>query len=182
MKRRLFTILWAVSLLFWLATAALWTESEFASDIAYRADSTGQLSVTWGAGEVSACCINGMSPPQVPLTPEMHFNHENRPVSFGRQAVEGIGWQQRWWDRLGIHFVYRGRAAQWAGKMTLVSIPFWFFLLMFSVLPFIWEAMNFRRRYRSRHCQCPACGYDLRATPERCPECGTIPEKAEAKS
>lgn len=42
------------------------------------------------------------------------------------------------------------------------------------VLPALWLVRYRRRRRRRIAGACPSCGYDLRASPGRCPECGVI--------
>ena len=66
----------------------------------------------------------------------------------------------------------------WLDPTWRVSVPMWFLLLFFAVGPAIrvWLEIRRRRLYGPGHCS--VCGYDLRATPWRCPECGTVPEKA----
>ncbi len=62
-----------------------------------------------------------------------------------------------------------------AYRMRSVSIPFWFLtaacLTPAAVRVGRWA--KHRRRHGAGHCQ--RCGYDLRASPGRCPECGTVP-------
>ena len=45
-------------------------------------------------------------------------------------------------------------------------------LLAPALLPSLWLLRRVRRRRRRRRGLCPACGYDVRASPGRCPECG----------
>jgi hypothetical protein len=53
-------------------------------------------------------------------------------------------------------------------------VPMWFAVLITAAAPLatscaLWRARRRRRRQRD---VCINCGYDLRASPERCPECG----------
>ena len=50
-----------------------------------------------------------------------------------------------------------------------VVVPYWSLALLTAVLPSLRLRAHFRRP-RNRAGLCPACGYDLRATPGRCPE------------
>jgi len=56
-----------------------------------------------------------------------------------------------------------------------IESPDWFWCILAAILPVARLPGWYQRRFRSKHGLCAVCGYDLRATPDRCPECGTIP-------
>ena len=61
--------------------------------------------------------------------------------------------------------------------VTTVAIPYWAIALLFSVMPTKYLIVRVKRLRRERKNCCPMCGYDLRATSDRCPECGTTTAK-----
>jgi hypothetical protein len=62
-------------------------------------------------------------------------------------------------------------AGRWLWDANMYSLPLWPALLVAGVPAICLWIMGRRRRVRPSHCK--KCGYDLRATPDRCPECGT---------
>jgi hypothetical protein len=70
------------------------------------------------------------------------------------------------------------------GTHTIITsgIPVWCIALFTGILPLAGGSRYVRQRmrYANSFAACVACGYDLRATPSRCPECGTAPQKVKA--
>lgn len=60
--------------------------------------------------------------------------------------------------------------ASYVVAVSVPALPAGTFML---ALPIAYWARAAARRRRDQR-RCAACGYDLRATPDRCPECGTI--------
>jgi hypothetical protein len=77
----------------------------------------------------------------------------------------------------------RDHIVWFAGYEWYLSAPFWMPVVLFAVLPAVWIRLAYARwRRRTDPGCCVICGYDLRATPERCPECGTVPSAPAVQS
>jgi hypothetical protein len=68
---------------------------------------------------------------------------------------------------------YRGCTLNgWRQSTHHAIVPYWLGLGATAPLPIFAAWLGIRRRRRPRLRLCAHCGYDLRATPKLCPECG----------
>ena len=104
--------------------------------------------------------------------PEWKFRRFTGDPSRPMFEVSARGGWRHGWRGFGIGSeVYAGNGG--GSELRYVVAPYWFlFACTGSFALFcVWaRARVFRRGRRSGVCR--RCGYDLRATPERCPECG----------
>ncbi len=88
------------------------------------------------------------------------FSHLEPGRTFGTWEFAGVGW-----------YTVRDRNG---GRTATGVAPFWLLTAVTAALPMVWTTRRLRARRAWTAGCCPSCGYDLRASPERCPECGTI--------
>jgi hypothetical protein len=157
MTRRLLNFLTLLSLLLCVAVVALWVRSYWAWDsweiaTPFDTDLTAQ---TTRPGSVDLFRHH-----------HAHFRH----ISASTWGAEGTNT----FDVPGVLGFATGRLGAW----RFIKVPFWFPTACTLVLPLsrLVRTLTRRRRYASG--RCASCGYDLRATPDRCPECGHTPAGA----
>ena len=92
------------------------------------------------------------------------FSTDNAPYDLGLDLEKtrmGFGWT----SELGP-----------VNSGYVLSVPCWFLI---GCLLMLCARGRIGRRDKSSDGLCETCGYDLRATPDRCPECGAVPTKKE---
>src|SRR3954447_5637347 len=163
-RYRLFTATSAVSLMLCVATVWLWVRSHHAcaDQIGWgRERQAGGDYVAWGVQSEAGLLIFSV-------------------MDVPRRS--GGAYAGRYWHEM---FLQPGRRMPPAftttvrgGPATGLVLPHWAVAITTGLPVAVWLAGAYRRRVsrsRSSRGLCPSCGYDLRATRERCPECGAVP-------
>jgi hypothetical protein len=166
-KRRLFTILSALSLLLFVAVIMLWVRSYFVADNLIGRRTKGgndiEYRIICDSGALHAFVLRTSDPQPDPFGEEGSHLHWRRAEPGGNRPG-GMFYFDWHTTRMGTTSVTN----------ATLSAPLWVGGLATVVVPIAWTLMSLRRRRLHRQ-RCPSCGYDLRATPERCPECGAVP-------
>jgi hypothetical protein len=70
-------------------------------------------------------------------------------------------------------FIYEYTTPSGAISFSIFAVPIWMVCMGSALLPAFRMLRMIAMARRRRRGGCRVCGYDLRATPGRCPECGT---------
>ena len=116
-----------------------------------------------------------------PALPTKRFGHFDAVRSFEDEDGLGFGMVHRVHESPPPPNVARASLRQgrmpvftFEGRESYVTLPYWVVVLIgvLRVGWLAWPRRDARNVFKTRPAFCPACGYDLRATPDRCPECG----------
>jgi hypothetical protein len=173
--RILLNAITALSLILFVATVVLWVRSFWTVDfLLWRSGGYASVSVSVCRGSLDVMRAESISGA---------FEH----VRVAPHAAACPRWASAAglrWSAAGFAFYSEADVSPLEGGPGRKSVPFhellvpmWAIVAAGALLPSGWTLGRARRRHRSRRGKCPVCGYDLRATPDRCPECGTIPAR-----
>jgi hypothetical protein len=187
MKRMLANLAAAMSLLLCAATIAIWIRSYWVGDQLHRSrwtivallDGTQQMHsfeiffVASRGGFLIESRVQDAHWTQHDSMLPAGVSVERSWTTHPPKELEYTDLRVPWW-RLGFGYHVANYGRGYVATNHDLWFPAWSVALIFAVLPAVRIIRGRRRRRRSKENRCLNCGYDLRATPDRCPECGTI--------
>jgi hypothetical protein len=161
--RILLNALTALSLILLLATVALWVRGYFKYEVIGFRGHGKQAWIESSSGSFATFAVSSSEP----LYEDLGWYW--RVAGVPEPIPEPI---QLSWSRFGFGVVSKRLGTR---HVRAAFTPSWSVAVVTAVLPVVRVICRWDRKRRPKPGHCPACGYDLRATPERCPECGAIP-------